>query len=948
MHAARHYSVLALAIALAFSGSIATTTSATAATTSAEIDIPYEQFTLPNGLRVIVHTDRKAPIVAVNIWYHVGSKNEPVGRTGFAHLFEHLMFQSSENHPGEFFTPFELVGATDQNGTTSNDRTNYFQNVPTTALDMALWMESDRMGHLLGAIDQADLDEQRGVVQNEKRQRENQPYGRAWEIIFSANFPVGHPYHHSVIGSMNDLNAATLTDVKDWFKNWYGPNNAVLVLAGDIDLATAKAKALEYFGDIPASATVKKMPPMIDKRTSSSRATITDQVPQTRIYRTWNIPAVDADATDRMNLVSQILGGSRSSRLDKRLVFEDKLADSVSAFAYSMELGGLFIVQVDVKQGVDPAKVEKALNEELNRLISTGPTEAELAQAKTVIKAGFIRGVERIGGFGGKADVLAECAVFTGNPSCFAKTLSIINQTTVKEVQATAAEWLSTGDYTLTMVPGDREPAVEVPAVTNLKPAVILPADPNYITVPSKINRSLGVPKTDRFPSLEFPDQHRATLSNGTKVILVERPGLPIVQINTVFEGAGFASDSGGKDGLASFTMGMMDEGSGQLGALAFADRAESLGAIINTGSTLDTSSISLSALNENLDASLALYADVLLKPRFDQAEIDRVRASWIAQIKQEKAVPTGIGGRVLRKQVYGTGHPYAVPASGLGEEISIASLSQADMQAWHAHYLRPDNATIIVVGDTTLKDMLPKLETTFGNRKVPTTAKPSAKVPVVALPSQNRVILIDQPGAVQANILIGQLVPSSMNEQATEFEIANSVLGGEFSSRLNMNLREAKHWAYGSYSGVGGAIGQRLWTAQAAVQIDKTVESLQELMREIDTYAQGSAPATAMELDKIKATEIRSLPGSFETAGAVLASIAGNVRYNRPDDYQTQRANLIANLTLEQVNAAAKTIQPESLTIVVVGDFSLIKEKVKALNIGPVSLFDKDGNAVK
>lgn len=912
------------------------------------IEIPFEQFTLPNGLRVLVHTDRKAPIVAVNIWYHVGSKNEPVGRTGFAHLFEHLMFQGSDNHKGEFFGPFELVGATDQNGTTNTDRTNYFQNVPTTALDMALWMESDRMGHLLGAIDQADLDEQRGVVQNEKRQGENQPYGRVWENIFSASYPAGHPYHHSVIGSMNDLNAATLTDVKDWFKSWYGPNNAVLVLAGDIDVPTAKAKAMKYFGDIPATASVKKMPPMIEKRTASTRDTMTDQVPQTRIYRAWNIPAVDSEVTDRMNLVSQVLGGSRSSRLDKRLVFQDKLADSVSTFAWGSELGGLFIVQIDVKQGVDPAKVEAALSEELNKLIATGPTEAELAQAKTVIEAGFVRGIERIGGFGGKADVLAECAVFTGDPACYAKTLSVIEQSSVKDVQATAAEWLSSGDYTLTVVAGEREPVVEAPAVKDLKPSVIPPADPKFTTVPSTVDRSLGVPKTDRFPSLEFPYQHRATLSNGTKVLLAERPGLPIVQINVQFEGAGFASDSGGKDGLASFTTGMMDEGAGQLGALAFADRAESLGAIITTGATLDTSNVSLSALSENLDESLALYADVLFRPRFDETEIDRVRATWIAQIKQEKARPTGIGGRVLRKQVYGSGHPYAVPASGLGEETSIASLTRSDMQSWHSQYLRPDNATIMVVGDTNLKEMLPKLEAAFGGWQAPAGSKPSTTIPAVSLPKQNRVILIDQPGAVQANILIGQLVPSSMNDKATEFEIANSVLGGEFTSRLNMNLRENKHWAYGSYSGVGGAIGQRLWSATAAVQIDKTAESLQELLREIDSYAKGSAPATTQELDKIKASEIRSLPGSFETASAVLGSIGSNVRFKRPDDYQKRRADLISGLTLEQVNAAARTLQPDSLTVVVVGDLSKIKDKITALNIGPVTVLDKDGNIVK
>lgn len=322
-----------------------------------DIVIPYEEFTLPNGLRVIVHTDRKAPIVAVNVWYHVGSKNEQPGRTGFAHLFEHLMFQGSENHKGEFFEPFELVGATDQNGTTNQDRTNYFQNVPTTALDMALWMESDRMGHLLGAIDQKALDEQRGVVQNEKRQGENQPYGRRiYTKIFEALYPPGHPYSWQTIGSMADLDAATLDDVKTWFRSWYGPNNAVLVLAGDIDLKTAKEKVTRYFGDIPASATLADMKSNIPKRAQDTRETVPDRVPQVRIYRAWPVAEMGTPDATQLELFSQILGGSASSRLDARLVHGDKIADQVSTSPWMSEIAGTFIVSATVKDGGDPAK----------------------------------------------------------------------------------------------------------------------------------------------------------------------------------------------------------------------------------------------------------------------------------------------------------------------------------------------------------------------------------------------------------------------------------------------------------------------------------------------------------------------------------------------------------------------------------------------------------------
>src|SRR5207342_1392678 len=475
--------VLAVALATAIGGVAFAPQAAFAKAPAAEVAIPYEEFTLPNGLRVVVHTDRKAPIVAVNLWYHVGSKDEPAGRSGFAHLFEHLMFQAAENHKGEYFAPFKQVGATDQNGTTNQDRTNYFENVPTTALDTALWMESDRMGHLVGAIGQSELDEQRGVVQNEKRQGENQPYGRSYDVLLKSLYPEGHPYHHTVIGSMNDLNAASLEDVKTWFRSWYGPNNAVLVLAGDIDLATAKAKVTKYFGDIPASATLKAKPPMIAARKTSTRESMTDHVAQTRVMRVWNVPNYASPEVQDLQLLAEVLGGSRASRLDKRLFFGDKTVDRISASMDASELGGTFDITADIKTGVDPATVEKAINEELQRLLTEGPTQAELDQARTVFKAGFVRGIERIGGFGGKADALAECTVYTGNPGCFRDQLARIASSTPEQIKATANHWLRAGDHTLSITPGDVTPIVEAASVSDGKPTVIPKPDPKYKTV---------------------------------------------------------------------------------------------------------------------------------------------------------------------------------------------------------------------------------------------------------------------------------------------------------------------------------------------------------------------------------------------------------------------------------------------------------------------------------
>ncbi|WP_295910794.1 pitrilysin family protein [uncultured Xanthomonas sp.] len=935
--------LLAVALSVALGAlSYAPPSTAARPAAAASVDIAYEQFTLPNGLRVVVHTDRKAPIVAVNLWYHVGAKDEPAGRTGFAHLFEHLMFQGSENHHGEFFEPFKQVGVTDQNGTTNSDRTNYFENVPTTALDMALWMESDRMGHLLGAIDQAALDEQRGVVQNEKRQGENQPYGQAWSRLSRALYPAGHPYHHTVIGSMNDLNAASLADVKQWFRTWYGPNNAVLVLAGDIDVATAKEKVTRYFGDIPAGPSMAQPKVDVAQRSQSTRETMTDKVPQTRIYRVWNVAQTGTEDVDRLQLLAQVLGGATSSRLDRRLVHQDKLVDMVSASVWPSQLGSGFGIIAMVKQGVDPARVEAAIDEELRRLLDKGPDKAELARAKTAFRAGFIRGVERIGGFGGKADVLAECAVYTGDPGCFRTSLATIADTRPRDLTAVGRKWLGKGDYTLLVQPGERVAQAEEPTV---QPAPLNPppVDPKYRTLPSVVDRSAGPPKTTQFPKLTFPTLQRATLKNGTTVILAERHEVPVVQFSYEFQG-GYSADQGRKPGTANFTMGMLDDGAGERDALAFADAAEALGASLAAGAALDGSNAYLSALKENLAPSLALYADMLRRPRFAPNEIERVRASWIASIRQEKAQPNGVAMRVLPPLLYGVGHPYAMPFSGIGTEAAIAALQREDLVDFHRDWVRPEHATLIVVGDTTLAEIVPLLDAQFGDWKGEGTA-PSVPVPArVARPAKPRVYLIDQPGAVQANLFASELVPPTTDPAAVRFDIANGVIGGDFTSRLNMNLRENKHWSYGARSGAASALGQRPWTASAPVQIDKTAPALQEMYKEISAFASGKAPPTAEEVARIRNIQTLSLPGAYETASAVMGAIGGIVRYGRPDDYVFKRKAEIEAMTPAQVREAASMLDPNTLTWVVVGDLKQIEAPVRALKLGEVTVIDADG----
>lgn len=898
---------------------------ARAAAPAATPDIPFERFRLDNGLTVVVHTDRKAPIVAVNVWYHVGGKDEPADRQEFAHWFEHLMFQGSENYRDEFFKPFEEVGATDQNGTTSADRTNYFQNVPTTALDRALWMESDRMGHLLGALDQKVLDEQRGVVRNEKRQRENQPYGKIWDRLREASFPQGHPYHAPDIAADKLLEGATLEEAKDWFRRYYGAANATLVLAGDIDVATAREKAQKYFGHIAPGRPLTRHQMDIAARSDARRDVMYDRVPQSMIIRSWNVPPITHADSPILYLVSQVLGGSAASRLDARLVHRDQSADSVGTFNEAMEIAGLFVVQVMVKAGQDPAAVEKAMEEELARLLQQGPTKQELDRARTALRARFVRGIERIGGFGGKSDVLAECQVFHGDPGCFRKAFAAIDAATPAQVRDVARRWLGQGDYTLTVLPFG--------ALRNAPT--------------SAVDRSLGVPKVAAFPDLSFPALERFTLSNGVPVVLARRPEVPVVQVQAMFD-AGFAADAGSKTGTAAFAMAMMGEGAGPYGALDFAARAEDLGATVDASAALDASTATLSALKDRLDPSLALFATMLREPRLDAAEIERVRKQWLSRIAREKSQPNSIAQRLLPPLMYGTGHPYGIPFTGSGTEASVRSLTRTDLTDHLAAWVRPDNMRLVVVGDTTPEAIRPLLEKHLGSWRATSAARGTKTVPEVALPARPRVFLVDRPDAEQAFILAGHPIPSSRSPQALETDSAITVIGGLFSSRLNMNLREDKGWSYGSYALSNPARYQRPMLAFAPVQTDRAVDSLKELKREFEEYV-STRPATAAEVSNVIANDVRGLPGSFETAAAVRSAVGGILLYDRPDDWVRTLKTRTEAQSVDSINAAARAvIQPSAMTWVVVGDLAKIEQGIRALGLGEVQVVDLDGKPVR
>src|ERR1700686_39006 len=542
------FAVLSLVLALVTSGSAQTKSAQ-----KTEIDIPYERFVLDNGLTVIVHEDHKAPIVAINTWYHVGSKNEKPGKTGFAHLFEHLMFGGSEHAPGRYIDGMERIGATDLNGTTNPDRTNYFENVPTSAVDFTLWMESDRMGNLLGALDQKTLDLQRGVVQNEKRQGENQPYGVTRQLLTQNTYPASHPYSWTTIGDMADLDAASMKDVQEWFKTYYGPSNVVLVLAGDIDARTAREKVEKYFGDIPSGPPVAHQQVWVAKMAGTHRQGVQDGVPQARIYKVWNIPEYGSAEGDYLDLVSDCRSSGKSSRFYKRLVYEDQIATDAAATVDLREIGGQFVIRASARPSQSIAQVEKELDEELARFIKSGPTPEEMQRVKAQYQANFIRGIERIGGFGGKSDRLAQSEVFRGSPDAYKISLQRVRQATAEDWRVAAQRWLSDGVY-------------------------ILQVDsfPDYKTATAGADRSKA-PDTGTPPELKLPKLQRATLSNGLKIILAERHEVPLVNF-TLAADAGFASDASATPGTANLAMQVLTDGTRTRNALQISDELETLG----------------------------------------------------------------------------------------------------------------------------------------------------------------------------------------------------------------------------------------------------------------------------------------------------------------------------------------------------------------------------------
>ena len=897
------------------------------------VSIPHQKFQLDNGLTVIVHEDRKAPVVGVAVWYNVGSKDEPKGKTGFAHLFEHLMFNGSENLPEDFFKYLQQIGATDYNGTTNFDRTNYFQTVPRGALERVLFMESDRMGYLLGAVTQGVLDNQRGVVQNEKRQGDNNPGGLVFYEVLKALFPEGHPYRHSPIGSMADLDSASLADVRNWFLENYGPNNAVLVLAGDINAAEARPLVEKYFGtikkgpvNVPAAARVPTL-------AAPKSMVMKDNVAAVQVSKFWPVPGLLDKQLVAIDVGGSILGGLASSRLDKILVRDEKIATSVSAGLYAFQRVGAFQMQATVKPGVDPALVQKRLDEVLADFIANGPTEEEVRRAATSEVGGRIRGLESVGGFGGKAVTLAEGQTFANDSNFYARTLANYATVTPAQVQAAMKQWLTKPAFAMKLEPGERPPYEEAKSVTAANGAKV---DKNATAAPRGPARE--IPALGQLAGLDFPTVTNAKLSNGIEVEYAQRTAVPITQVALSFD-AGDAADPLARRGLQSLTLDMLDEGTSTMGSQQLAEAKESIGAQISASGSTDRSTVYMSALTPNLAPSLALMGSIVKDPKFDAAELERLRTQYLTNIAQLKKDPNGIAARVAPALIYGANHPYAVVRGG--DEAAIKAIGRDELLAFRDTWLRSDNAKIYVVSDRPLSLIMPQLEAEFGRWAAPAVAKGVKSFGAIpARPTAPRIVLINRPQSPQSVIYAAQVTPVDPRGETEALGAANDVLGGNFLSRINMDLRETKGWSYGVRGAANLQEKAVPYVISAPVQADRTGDSIVALNEQLKGFF-GDKGITAEELERTIANRVNGLPGRFETSEAVLGAMISNDLYGRPDDYYVKLADKYRGYTAADLDKAIRdAVDPNGFVWVVVGDAAKVKPQLDKLGY-PVEVAD-------
>ncbi|HEX6382457.1 MAG TPA: pitrilysin family protein, partial [Acidimicrobiia bacterium] len=900
-----------------------------------KLDLRTERYELENGLEVILRRETRLPVVAVNLWYHVGPANEEAGRTGFAHLFEHMMFEGSAHvAEGEADRLLEAAG-TSENASTNFDYTNYIvPDIPANQLELALWLQSDRMGFLLDRLDQASLSNQQAVVRNERRESyDDAPYGVADEELFKRLFPAGHPYHANIIGSHADIQAAELDDVKAFFRQYYVPNNASLVIVGDIDVARTKELVAKYFATIPRGADVARRVVPAPPITQEQRVALTDAVELPRLTMGWLTPAIfepgDYDAT----VTSRVLNGTRSSRLSRRLEHHLRIAQSVTTNVDSMANASVFSITATAKPGHTLAELEATIDAELADLARRGPTRAEVEAAKTAVIARSVRGLDNLGGFGGFADQLNFFNHYQGSPDGIEEDLHRTAAVTAERVRRFADRYLDPGRrVVIEVTPGARTPVDDPPSPpepeTSDDPDVAGAEEPP----PSTEAWRAAVPPAGPVPAAPAPPVQQFTLDNGLAVWLVESHRLPTVSASLVSR-VGSAGDPPARPGLTDLATGALDGGTTQRDALGLFRELEAAGATLGDDTGKDGTWLTATSLTGHARATLAIMADVARNPTFPADEVERVRDAAIVSLRQDRDDAAKIADTVTLREIYGAGHPYAHVANGTEEGLRAATVD--DLRRAHSRAFTPANAALLLSGDLTASEARRLAEEAFGTwtDDTPPRARTASPRPGPPAGSPDRVLLVDKPGASQTNLV---LAAPGLARSEPDFELAlvtNQVFGGGFSSRLNDNLRETHGYTYGAYSEVDGLRGVGLISIDMAVQGPSTADAVREALQEAETLASG---VTAEELTRATQSLAGSARTLFDTNSSTLSAMRTLYLNDLPADYFQTRPARLARITADDVaGTARRRFPPSAFTVVAVGEQAAIEGPLRALNLG-------------
>jgi zinc protease len=902
-------------------------------------ELKYEKYTLPNGLVVLTHEDHRLPLVSVDLWYHVGPLNERAGRTGFAHLFEHMMFEGSE-HVGEkaHIKYVQGAGATDVNGTTNFDRTNYFETMPANQLELALWLESDRMGFLLEGLDREKLANQRDVVRNERRQGEGAPYNLAHEKTYQLLFPKDHPYYANVIGSHADIEAARINDIREFHQQYYTPNNASIAIAGDFDPAQLKALLTKYFGPIPAGPKVDPVTTATPPITEQKRAVVTDTVKLEQISFSFLTPpaysAQDADAL----ILSQVLGGSAVSRLDKELVYDRQVAQSVSCYDRPLKLTSVFSCSLTAKPGVKLEDLEAAFWAEVAKLQKDGPTAEELESARTVDLTDKITGLQRLGGFGGVADTLNSYNQYTGDPGYLPKDVARFEAVTTASVKDAAVQFLNKDHaVVVSCIPGKKvvDDVPRSPADTDATAKLTAPYTPDF---EAQQNWRKAVPQAGPALTFHLPVPTQFTLSNGLKVFVVRDAALPVISATLVTRAGGEANPSN-QPGIADFTASMLSEGTTTRSATQIPRDAELLGTRIGVFASMDSANAGVTVLTSKADGALDLLSDVLLHPAFNPPDLERIRKQRILSIQQEGDSPGAIAMRVGPHLLYGD-QPYGFTSSGT--VASLQGITRDQLKAfWSSHY-GPSDSALVFAGDITESQARALAERHFG--KWSSEAKAEVALPTPPPAPALRLVLVDKPGSPQTALFAyGFGVPRSTPDLQA-LQMMNFTLGASFGSRVNMNLREVHGYTYGARTTYSLYREGGPFLAGALVRTDVTAPATKELLLELKRIQ--TDPPTPEELKMARDANIQSIPAQFETTGATAGAVSSLFVYNRPLNYFATLPDAFRAVTPEAVEKVAKTdVHPDHLLIVAVGDKAKIEASLKELNLAPIEYADASGN---